>query len=233
MGNMVTYPRKENTFMAKPRGMSVVDRVGERYGRLVVVARAENKVEPSGAVRAQWECRCDCGGTNVVAGHTLSRGRTRSCGCLLREKESKHGMALTPIYRVWNLMKQRCTNPNNAHWASYGGRGITLHPSWADFEAFYRDMGDRPTGMTLERVDNEKGYEPGNVIWASRLDQANNRRTNILLTFNGKTQTIAEWGRETGFGKSVILGRLGSGWAVERALTEPLQMTGKRRRKLN
>lgn len=217
--------------MAKARRMSVTDRTGERYGRLVVLSRAENKVEPSGSVRAQWNCACDCGGEITVPGHSLSRGLTRSCGCLMREKESKHGMARTPVYRVWNLMKQRATNPENARWADYGGRGITLCEAWHDFEAFYRDMGDRPHGMTIERVDNNKGYEPGNVIWADRLTQANNRRVSVFITFNGKTQTAAEWGRETGLGKATIYRRLARGWSVERALTETLQMTGNRRKK--
>lgn len=138
-------------------------------------------------------------------------------------------MATSPTYRVWSLMKQRCLNPKNTHYASYGGRGIVLCEAWHDFEAFYRDMGDRPYGMTLERKDNNRGYEPGNVIWASRLEQANNRRTNILISHNGKVQTVAEWGRETGFGKSAILNRIADGWSIARALTEPLHNIGKRR----
>lgn len=218
--------------MAKSRRMSVVDRIGERHGRLVVVERAENKVEPSGSVRARWKCVCDCGGEITTLGHSLSRGLTQSCGCLMREKESKHGKARSKIYRIWTTMKQRCTNPENPAYPSYGGRGIGICAEWLSFEAFYQDMGDAPVGMTLERKDNEKGYEPGNVIWASRLTQANNRRTNILLTYAGRTLTAADWGRETGLGKGIITQRIGRGWSVARILTEPLQDTGKRRRKL-
>jgi hypothetical protein len=220
----------------KPRRMSVVDRVGERHGRLVVTSRAENKIEPSGAVRAQWECVCDCGNKLVTSGQSLGRGSTKSCGCItkeMRKDDATHGKSRSEEYRIWSNMKQRCTNPKSTHFASYGGRGITLCPAWHLFENFHRDVGDRPKDATLERVDNEKGYEPGNVIWASRLVQASNRRTNTLITFNGETRTLTGWGHYTGFGKSVIIGRLDHGWTVDRALTEPLQNTGKRRRKLN
>jgi len=148
---------------------------------------------------------------------------------MLREKESKHGMSRTAIYRIWHLMKQRCSNPENTHYASYGGRGITVCERWLDFAVFHQDMGDRPSGMTLERIDNNKGYEPGNVRWASRLDQANNRRTNVLIAFGGRTETIAAWGRETGLGKSTIINRLARGWSVEKALTTTPQHSGKSR----
>lgn len=220
--------------MAKPRRMSVVDRVGKRYGRLSVTARAGNKIEPSGAVRATWKCRCDCGNETVVSGQSLSRGATQSCGCLIKEarkSEATHGRSYDAIYRIWNSMRQRCQNPKSTQWDSYGGRGIKVCERWLVFENFLADMGERPVGMTLERKDNERGYEPGNVIWASRLDQANNRRTNVHLELDGKLMTVAEWGRKTGFGKSAIKSRLDDGWSVRRALTEPLQDTGKRRRR--
>ncbi|RWO34739.1 MAG: hypothetical protein EOS10_00090 [Mesorhizobium sp.] len=219
--------------MAKPRRMSVVDRVGERHGRLIVLFRAENKVEPSGAVRAQWRCVCDCGNGVTVTGHAIARGNTKSCGCLNREKEAKHGQYRNPVYRVWKAMKQRCLNPNHDGFDGYGGRGITVCAEWLKFENFYRDMGDLPAGMTLERKDNEKGYEPGNVIWASRLVQANNKRSNVSVTFRDQTHTQAEWGRITGLGKAAIKRRLDAGWPVERALTEPLQTTGLRRRRMD
>ncbi len=212
--------------MAKPRRMSVTDRVGERHGRLVVLYRAENKVEPSGAIRAAWRCACDCGNGVTVTGHALAKGNTRSCGCLQKEAVSKasltHGKKGSDVYRVWSAMKQRCLNLNHQHFNVYGGRGITICDEWLSFEAFYRDMGDRPQGMTLERVDNNKGYEPGNVIWASRLTQANNRRDNVRLSYMGLTKTMAEWGRVTGLPSRAIAKRLFHGWPVEIALSEPL-----------
>ncbi len=221
--------------MSKARRMSVINRIGERHGRLTVTARADNKVEPSGAVRAQWVCICDCGNQTTVSGQSLGRKLTQSCGCYSKELRVKrltsHGMSRTHIYKSWNTMVQRCTNPNNTHWPSYGGRGIRVCDEWLNFEAFHQAMGDRPSGQTLERKDNDKGYEPGNVIWASRLTQANNRRTNVLLSLNEETKTVAEWGRFTGLGKQTIRSRLEDGWPVWRALTEPIHETGRRRRK--
>ena len=126
-------------------------------------------------------------------------------------------------------MRQRCLNPNNPKYSVYGGRGITVCERWGDFALFLADMGDPEPGMTLDRIDNDRGYEPGNVRWATRLGQANNRRDNQHITFNGVTLTFAEWGRVTGLGKSTIARRHANGWSVERILTEPLNDTGKRR----
>lgn len=216
--------------MSKPRGMSVVDRVGERYGRLIVTARADNHVEPSGAVRARWHCQCDCGNAVIVQGKALSSGATRSCGCLVVDKPIKHGKINSKAYSSWHAMKQRCFNPNFDGYATYGGRGIGVCEAWVDFEGFYRDMGDPPSGMTLERIDNDKDYEPGNVRWASRLEQANNRRTNVngkftgisVVEYHGRKQTLDAWSRETGISLVNLRTRLNRGWTVTAALTTPI-----------
>ena len=207
--------------MAKARGMTVKDRTGERYGRLTVLWREANRVEPSGAVRAQWRCLCDCGGAIVVSGQGLSRGHTRSCGCLQREKVPKHGMSRTKVYRNWVAMRQRCENPNHQHYHLYGGAGKTVCERWKDFVNFYADVGDCPPGMTLDRIDGSRGYEPGNVRWASRQQQANNRIDNVFLTHAGQTMTLAEWGRVSGLGKAIVTMRYRLGWPPERLLTEP------------
>lgn len=219
--------------MTKPRGMSIKDREGQRYGRLTVLQRAVNKVEPSGAIRAQWLCRCDCGNEVVVTGHALGKGTTKSCGCLNRENAPKHGMSKTRIYRNWHAMRQRCTNPTHSHYSRYGGRGITICERWMTFENFLADMGECEDGMTLDRIDNERGYEPGNCRWATRQQQSNNRGDNVRLTHEGQTKTLAEWGRETGLGKNVILKRLASGWSIERILTEPRVPRSERTRHLH
>lgn len=215
---------KENT-----RRMSVTDRVGEVYGRLTVISRGPNHVEPSGATRATWVCKCECGGTITTVGKSLARGLTRSCGCLLREKPIKHGKSYDKIYRQWTAMKQRCGNVNHDHYADYGARGITICDKWREsFEAFYADMGNPPhSEMTLERIDNDKGYQPGNVRWATRLEQASNRRTNIegnytgvsVVGFNGKSLTLADWSKQTGISLENLRSRLNRDWSVERSLT--------------
>ena len=199
------------------------DLTGERFGRLVVLWRGENIVEPSGATRSAWLCVCDCGETKTVSQHSLSRGLTRSCGCLARERPPKHGMSRSQVYKHWVAMRQRCQNPNHWKYADYGGRGIKVCARWEDFANFLADMGEPEAGMTLDRIDVDGDYEPSNVKWASRREQANNRRNNTTLTYAGKTLTAAEWGRVTGLGKSAIIRRLSRGWPVERVLTEPLK----------
>lgn len=219
--------------MSKPRGMTIKNREGQRNGRLTVLQRAANKVEPSGAIRAQWLCRCDCGNEVVVTGHALGKGHTKSCGCLNRENAPKHGMARARIYRVWVHMRQRCENPHYTHYDRYGGRGIAVCERWQSFENFYADMGGCPLGMTLDREDNDRDYEPGNCRWATRVEQSNNRANNVHMTYKGQTKTLAEWGLVTGLGKSVIIGRLASGWSIERVLTEPLVPRHERTRHLH
>ena len=122
-------------------------------------------------------------------------------------------------------MKQRCL-----YHKDYAGRGIKVCDRWHDFAEFHRDMGTPSPGMTLDRIDNDGNYEPGNVRWASRLEQANNRRTNVTLTYKGVTLTLAGWGRSTGFGKDVISGRYTMGWPVEEILTRPPRKTQQTRK---
>lgn len=151
----------------------ITDRTGERYGRLVVVEQT-----PGRSVGGQvlWVCRCDCGNVRVLNGNALQSGNTKSCGCLTHGRP-KHGMSGTAEYRAWKAMKERCLKPNNPRYADYGGRGITIHPDWvASFEAFFSVVGRRPDGTSLDRIDNEGNYEPGNVRWATASQQANNKR---------------------------------------------------------
>jgi len=209
----------------KPRGLTAIDRTGQRIGKLVVVKRAANKVEGS-VKRACWLCKCDCGNEIIVSSHSLNKalkgdGGTRSCGCLTKEKPIKHGLYNSRIYRTWATMIQRCTNPNNTGYKSYGGRGITVCEEWLDFSNFYADMGERPKGKTLDRTNNSLGYSKENCRWATRKEQANNRRTNLFIIFNRAKKTLPQWANITGLTVSCLRRRIASGWSIEKTLTTP------------
>lgn len=147
----------------------------------------------------------------------LSQGKTRPQ--IKHGHSPKHGK-LSPTYQSWSAMKQRCLNPNSADYFRYGGRGIQICDSWREFEAFLRDMGERPEGATLDRVDVNGNYEPGNCRWATCKQQGRNRRDNRLLAYNGKTQTLTEWAEEIGISRTSLTSRLSQGWSLERCLEE-------------
>jgi hypothetical protein len=197
------------------------DMLGRRFGRLTVTRRDGTNHHNF----AMWACLCDCGETTRVSTGALIKGNTKSCGCLARDttgnRARTHGMSKTPEYRVWSLMRDRCSNPNNKKFADYGGRGIAVHATWqTSFEAFFADMGKRPFPRAeIERINNNGNYEPGNCRWATRQEQTRNKRNNHLLTFNGRTQTIAAWAGETGIPARTIRKRVVEfGWDVAKAL---------------
>ena len=170
---------------------------GQRFGRLVVVRRVASK-----AKRTLWECLCDCGSTTIVrTDHLIHSPRTESCGCLWRERtrESgisniKHGHARGTkrhqIYKTWQGMNQRCSNPHNPKFPAYGGRGIKVCEAWVhSFAAFLADVGDRPSpGMSIDRINNDGNYEPGNVRWSDPTQQARNRRERKSENHQGAIQ---------------------------------------------
>lgn len=168
------------------------DLTGKRFGMLTVLSLAEKR---RGAT--MWKCLCDCGKTSVVRSSNLFRGATRSCGCQL----VKHGKIGTRLYEIWLGMKARCYRKSHMWYMHYGGRGISICDEWSnDFQAFYdwaMANGYRD-GLTIDRINNDEGYSPDNCRWATSVCQANNRRCNIIVEVNGKSQTIAQWARETG-----------------------------------
>jgi hypothetical protein len=161
--------------------------IGNRYGRLFVSKEAG--CDPYG--NRQWHCVCDCGNEKVVIGMNLRKGLTKSCGCLHKEiakeegkKTATHGKALTPAYRTWIAMVRRCTKRTDQAWVKYGGVGITVCDRWINsFENFFEDMGERPNGMTLDRINPFNGYAPDNCRWADPKTQANNTKQKFLKEY--------------------------------------------------
>jgi hypothetical protein len=164
----------------------------------------------------------------VFTGSALAFGTTNSCGCLFRDqlikRNLKHGRTKSPEYKSWSGAKKRCLDLRCKAYKYYGARGITMCPEWRDsFEAFFRDMGPCPNGRSLDRIDNAKGYEPGNCRWATRIEQANNKRTVRAITYAGETMTISGWARKLGVPSRVLYKRIVlCGWNVQSALTVPL-----------
>ncbi|MCK5606522.1 hypothetical protein KAR91_31760 [Candidatus Pacearchaeota archaeon] len=161
--------------------MRGIDLKGKKFGRLLVI-----KLLPERRSRSLvWQCLCDCGEIRSVIGDYIRKGGTKSCGCLCREmarkRATKHGMSGTPLYAVWKDMRTRCYNPDAHAFKDYGARGITVCDRWKDsFLNFIADMGERPKGYTLERIDNDGNYIAKNCTWASRAQQARNRRNTKL-----------------------------------------------------
>lgn len=209
------------------------DRTGERFGRLVVVERAESYINPNGLPRTAWKCKCDCGNEVVVLAQSLSNGSTKSCGCLRNERIHEicrtHGELVnkkkrTHLYSVWENMKRRCFNSKNKFYYCYGGRGITVCDEWKNsFEAFrswsYANGYDE--ALSLDRIDVNGNYEPSNCRWITMKEQSNNKRTSHFLTLHGDTKTLAQWSEATGLSYPTILYRLKRGWSVEDTLMKP------------
>lgn len=192
--------------------------VGERFGRLLVIGLAPSKHRNS-----YRECRCDCGNVRIIPASGLTAGRSRSCGCLKVEQSKTHGLSHIPEYLVWKSMKARCLSPAASGYRNYGGRGIALCGRWLSFEKFIEDMGRRPGDeYSIERINNDGNYEPSNCRWATKREQANNRRGNRLLTLKGKTLTLQQWADSLGISAGTLDTRLRLGWTLERALLEPV-----------
>jgi hypothetical protein len=167
----------------------------------------------------------------VVDSHNLKKGGSQSCGCIANEKTSKrsrtHGMSRTTVHSKWMSMIQRCTNALEAAYPNYGGRGIRVCDEWLnDFQAFYDHVSTLPhfgeKGRSLDRIDNDGNYEPGNVRWATRTEQQRNTSRNVSITFDGKTQCLTDWANELDLPRHVLQDRLFKlNWSVEHALTTP------------
>lgn len=168
-------------------------------------------------------CLCDCGQESTVPLYALKTGNTQSCGrmCGLRDNASTHGEWKTPLHRAWQNMLERCRYAKSG----YPQRGITFHPPWKDYVVFrqyiLQHLGQRPDGCTLDRINNARGYVPGNVQWATFKEQQRNRSDNKIITANGESLCVAEWAERTGITAETIRARLRYGWSGEDAVTLP------------
>ena len=200
----------------------LIDLTGQRFGRLVVLERARNSSQGT----AMWRCQCDCGNITVVRSYLLKKGRTKSCGCQKYEVHTTHEQSGTRLYRIWAAMKSRVTNPNNTNYSDYGGRGITLFDAWMEFEPFYEwaIKNGYSDELTIDRIDNDKGYSPDNCRWVTRKEQDENRRCNHLITYKGETKTLSQWAEHFHIPYGTLRTRLVKyGWSVEKALETPVK----------
>lgn len=171
----------------------------------------------------RWECICQCGEITIVRHNCLKFNRPVSCGCFrdakLKKAATTHGLYKTRVYKIWLGMRDRCCNPDATSYNNYGGRGISVCRRWEDFTLFLSDMGNPPEGMSIDRIDNNGNYEPGNCRWATAKEQSNNTRVNRLITCNGVTQNITQWAAAIGHTTHTITRRLKRGLTIEKSLS--------------
>lgn len=196
--------------------MKSIDLTGHVFGLLTVIEKREGN--------GMWLCKCECGKESVKWSGNLRNGNTKSCGHLRSEVTTKnktvHAMYGTPEHKSWSGMLTRCENKSNHKFKDYGARGISVCKEWHDFKAFYNDMGVRPPGTSLGRIDNDGNYEPGNCEWQSAVDQARNKRNSAMFTFQNITATIPEHCDRLGLLSSTVRSRIYTyGWSVEKALS--------------
>lgn len=218
----------QNQYITLPK--RALNLTGQRLGRLValVPTRYQNKIA--------WECLCDCGNLTVILTDSLRSNCTHSCGCLNKEllsernttQRTAHGLTKHPLFIVWHAINLRCGNPKNTSYNNYGGRGITIYPEWRhDFQAFYDYVIKLPNcgkkGYSLDRIDNDGNYEPGNLKYSTLKEQHRNTRRNIELTYLGKTQCITAWAEELNLNASALHKRHKRGWSDTEILTIPMR----------
>ena len=202
----------------------LIDLTGQRFERLKVLCRAENKGK-----RVCWTCECKCGKIVVVTGHELKAGDTKSCGCLRKETTSAlnltHGNSETRLYRIWAGMKTRIMNENSKDYSVYDARGIAICDEWEnDFQAFeqWALSNGYTENLTIDRTNNDKGYSPDNCRWIKNNEQSANRRSNHYITHNSQTRTLSQWAKILNINRAALSRRINKlGWSIEKALTTP------------
>lgn len=192
-----------------------IELIGQRFGKLLV----ERPIRRD-AKHAYFECKCDCGSTHVASAAHLRAGGVKSCGCArgahISMAITKHGHAKTPTWRIWVGMRSRCQKSYDSMYSLYGARGISVCERWQSFENFLSDMGERPPGHSLDRIDSNGNYSPENCRWASPTQQVRNRRNTTLVTYQGRTIPLAEAAELSGLPINLIRLRLRRNWPQDR-----------------
>jgi len=219
---------------------NIIDLTGRRFGRLLVIHRdGTDKWR-----QVKWRCLCDCGSEVNIVGSSLRNGDSQSCGCLQKESiasrqykhghcKQKDGESTSKEYRSCANMKRRCFDVTNNQYHNYGGRGIKVCDRWKDsFENFLEDMGECPCGMSIDRINNDRDYEPGNCRWADnhtqRVNSRNNRFRNVtMIDIDGEVRCLTDWCCIYNVGTTTVLGRLSLGWPIDKALKTPVRKRGK------
>lgn len=206
------------------------DLSGKRFGKLTVIKVGNPQIQSNGKPQKRWLCKCDCGNKLLVCTSSLNSGHTTSCGCIKRhvlaDKTRKHGKVGTRIYREYMGIKARCYNKNYPGYKNWGGRGIDVCDEWRGehgFENFYNwSMNNGYSdNLTIDRIDNSKGYSPQNCRWTTQIVQANNTRTNVYIEYRGKIQSLSNWCRELNLEYNMIYLRYRRGWNVEKMFNQP------------
>ncbi|WP_076231638.1 hypothetical protein [Clostridium botulinum] len=207
----------------------LIDLTNQKFGKLTVIEYAGKAKEGR---MSMWKCKCDCGNICTVRGSCLKNGHTKSCGCIrsnklvkINKSKVKHGKSNTRLFKIWNGMKQRCYYEKMQDYEYYGGKGIKVCDEWLNnFVSFYNwaiNNGYKEN-LTIDRKDINGNYEPSNCKWSSIKQQARNRRSNKLITYEGETKTLAEWCEKYNILGTTVNERLKRGWSVEEALTTPI-----------
>lgn len=209
-------------------GRQPIDMTGKRSGRLVVIEIAGSDVDG----QVLWRCQCECGNTTLTRGCHIRTGKTKSCGCLRADScgtvthgatRTRASQRLRSTHASWNAMRLRCNNPNHVAYPRYGGRGITICDRWSVFEAFLEDMGERPKGLSLDRINNDDGYCAANCRWSTGSVQSRNRCTSRMVEVNGIVQTLADWCDELDMPYGAVSSRINAlRWNAADALTVPI-----------
>jgi len=212
-----------------------LDLTGRTFGRLTVI-EVDTSITKLKSRQRRWLCNCECGETTTVAGSALKNNQTRSCGCLRKEASAamgrasrtwslKHGESKSPEYRSWNAMVNRCLRKGNPAYKFYGALGVLVCSRWLTFEKFLTDMGRRPNlAYSLDRINPRGDYTKENCRWATREQQANNKRNTILVSYKGETYPLRPLARSLGIAPDMVDDRINAGWPVEEALTRPAKV---------